>query len=40
VNTHVRNIYYKLAVRDRSSAVKRARELRLLSGGRSHASQT
>jgi LuxR family maltose regulon positive regulatory protein len=40
VNTHVRNIYYKLDVRDRSSAVKRARDLRLLSGGRSHASRT
>ena len=30
VNTHVRNIYAKLGVRDRSSAVRRARELRLL----------
>jgi LuxR family maltose regulon positive regulatory protein len=39
VNTHVRNIYYKLDVRDRSSAVKRARELRLLSTGRSRASR-
>jgi LuxR family maltose regulon positive regulatory protein len=31
VNSHIRNIYSKLAVRDRSSAVSRARELRLLS---------
>jgi Bacterial regulatory proteins, luxR family len=31
VNTHVRSIYAKL--RDRSSAVRRARELRLLSAG-------
>ncbi|GAA1642827.1 LuxR C-terminal-related transcriptional regulator [Georgenia ruanii] len=31
VNTHVRNIYAKLQARDRSSAVDRARELRLLS---------
>jgi LuxR family maltose regulon positive regulatory protein len=35
VNTHVRNIYSKLGVRDRSSAVRHARELRLLSTGRS-----
>jgi LuxR family maltose regulon positive regulatory protein len=35
VNTHIRNIYSKLAARDRSSAVQRARELRLLSTGRS-----
>ena len=34
VNTHVRNIYAKLQARDRSSAVQRARELRLLSTGR------
>jgi LuxR family maltose regulon positive regulatory protein len=34
VNTHVRNIYSKLHARDRSSAVRRARELRLLSAGR------
>jgi LuxR family maltose regulon positive regulatory protein len=34
VNTHIRNIYSKLGARDRSSAVQRARELRLLSGGR------
>jgi LuxR family maltose regulon positive regulatory protein len=33
VNTHVRNIYSKLGVRDRSSAVGHARELRLLSTG-------
>jgi LuxR family maltose regulon positive regulatory protein len=36
VSTHIRNIYAKLQVRDRSSAVQRARELRLL-GGRPHA---
>jgi LuxR family transcriptional regulator, maltose regulon positive regulatory protein len=36
VNTHVRSIYAKLQVRDRSSAVQRARELRLLSAGRTH----
>ena len=35
VSTHIRNIYAKLRVRDRSSAVQRARELRLL-GGRPH----
>jgi LuxR family maltose regulon positive regulatory protein len=34
VNTHIRNIYSKLGARDRSSAVVRARELRLLSAGR------
>ncbi|TXS50333.1 LuxR family transcriptional regulator [Streptomyces sp. uw30] len=34
VNTHVRSIYAKLQVRDRSSAVQRARELRLLAAGR------
>ena len=33
VNTHVRNIYAKLQARDRSTAVQRARELRLLSTG-------
>jgi LuxR family maltose regulon positive regulatory protein len=33
VNTHVRNIYAKLQAQDRSSAVQRARELRLLSAG-------
>ncbi len=36
VNTHVRNIYAKLEVRDRSTAVERARELRLLSSAGSH----
>jgi LuxR family maltose regulon positive regulatory protein len=35
VNTHLRNIYSKLGARDRSSAVQTARELRLLSTGRS-----
>jgi LuxR family maltose regulon positive regulatory protein len=34
VSTHVRSIYAKLRVRDRSSAVQRARELRLLAAGR------
>jgi LuxR family maltose regulon positive regulatory protein len=34
VSTHVRSIYAKLQVRDRSSAVERARELRLLAAGR------
>ena len=38
VNTHMRNIYLKLGVRDRSSAVQRARELRLLAAGRSRTS--
>jgi len=33
VSTHVRNIYAKLQARDRSSAVQRARELRLLATG-------
>ena len=33
VNTHIRNIYAKLQASDRSSAVRRARELRLLSAG-------
>jgi ATP/maltotriose-dependent transcriptional regulator MalT len=36
VSTHIRSIYAKFQVRDRSSAVQRARELRLL-GGRPHA---
>jgi LuxR family maltose regulon positive regulatory protein len=40
VNTHVRNIYSKLAARDRSSAVERARELRLLSTGASRNAPT
>ena len=35
VNTHIRNIYAKLGARNRSSAVQRARELRLLSAGSS-----
>jgi LuxR family transcriptional regulator, maltose regulon positive regulatory protein len=34
VSTHVRSIHAKLQVRDRSSAVQRARELRLLAAGR------
>jgi LuxR family maltose regulon positive regulatory protein len=34
VSTHVRSIYAKLGVRDRSSAVQRARALRLLAGAR------
>ncbi|HEY2490502.1 MAG TPA: LuxR C-terminal-related transcriptional regulator, partial [Streptosporangiaceae bacterium] len=34
VSTHLRSIYAKLSVRDRSSAVRRARELGLLAGGR------
>ncbi len=34
VNTHVRNIYAKLQARGRSAAVQRARQLRLLSAGR------
>jgi LuxR family maltose regulon positive regulatory protein len=33
VNTHVRGIYAELDARDRSTAVERARELRLLSAG-------
>jgi LuxR family maltose regulon positive regulatory protein len=33
VNTHIRNIYSKLQAQDRSSAVRRAREMRLLSAG-------
>ena len=31
VNTHIRNIYAKLQTQDRSSAVQRARQMRLLS---------
>jgi LuxR family maltose regulon positive regulatory protein len=34
ISTHLRRIYAKLQVRDRSSAVQRARELRLLAAGR------
>jgi LuxR family maltose regulon positive regulatory protein len=34
VNAHIRSIYAKLQVRDRSSAVRRARQLRLLAAGR------
>ena len=34
VNTHLRNIYSKLGASDRSSAVSRARELRILSTAR------
>jgi LuxR family maltose regulon positive regulatory protein len=34
INTHIRNIYAKLEAQDRSSAVQRARDLRLLSAGR------
>jgi len=33
VSTHIRSIYAKLGVRDRSSAVQHARELRLLAAG-------
>jgi LuxR family transcriptional regulator, maltose regulon positive regulatory protein len=33
VNTHIRNIYAKLQAQDRSTAVQRAREMRLLSAG-------
>jgi LuxR family transcriptional regulator, maltose regulon positive regulatory protein len=33
VNTHIRNIYAKLQAQDRFSAVRRAREMRLLSAG-------
>jgi LuxR family maltose regulon positive regulatory protein len=36
VATQLHSIYVKLQVRDRSSAVQRARELRLLSAGRTH----
>jgi LuxR family maltose regulon positive regulatory protein len=31
--THIRNIYAKLQAQDRSSAVRRARKMRLLSAG-------
>jgi hypothetical protein len=33
INTHIRRIYAKLGATDRSSAVQRGRELRLLSSG-------
>jgi LuxR family transcriptional regulator, maltose regulon positive regulatory protein len=33
VNTHIRSIYAKLQAQDRSSAVQRARDMRLLSVG-------
>ncbi len=36
VNTHVRSIYAELDARDRSTAVERAREPRLLSAGVTH----
>jgi LuxR family maltose regulon positive regulatory protein len=39
VNTHLRNIYSKLGVGSRSSAVRHARELRLLSTSRSPTSR-
>ena len=34
VNAHIRSIYAKLGVRDRTTAVQRARELRLLATAR------
>jgi LuxR family maltose regulon positive regulatory protein len=34
VSTHIRSIYAKLQVTDRSTAVQRARELRLLATAR------
>ena len=34
VSAHIRSIYAKLQVSDRASAVRRARELRLLAAGR------
>jgi LuxR family transcriptional regulator, maltose regulon positive regulatory protein len=40
VSTHLRSIYAKLQVRDRSSAVQRARELRLLAAGRTLVSRS
>jgi len=36
VNTHLRRIYAKLGADGRSAAVRRARQLRLLSAGRTH----
>jgi LuxR family maltose regulon positive regulatory protein len=38
VSTHIRSIYAKLQVSDRSAAVRRARELRLLAAGAVHRS--
>jgi LuxR family maltose regulon positive regulatory protein len=38
VNTHIRNVYAKLGARDRSAAVQRARQLRLLANRLSQAS--
>jgi LuxR family transcriptional regulator, maltose regulon positive regulatory protein len=38
VNTHIRHIYSKLGAHSRSSAVRRSRELRLLSTAASRAS--
>ena len=38
VNAHIRSIYAKLGVRDRSSAVRRARDLRLLAAAAGRAS--
>jgi hypothetical protein len=40
VNTHIRNIYSKLGAGDRSSAVRRARDARLISTGRTSPSRT
>jgi LuxR family maltose regulon positive regulatory protein len=40
VNTHIRNLYAKLGAGDRSAAVQRARQLRLLSNPRPPASPT
>jgi LuxR family transcriptional regulator, maltose regulon positive regulatory protein len=34
ISTHIRSIYAKLCADDRSGAVRRARELRLLAAGR------
>jgi LuxR family maltose regulon positive regulatory protein len=40
VNTHIRSIYSKLGASDRSAAVRRARELRLLAIGRAPAASS
>jgi LuxR family maltose regulon positive regulatory protein len=40
VNTHIRNVYAKLGARDRSAAVQRARQLRLLSNRLAPTSRT